>query len=46
MAAAAIRYLTGMNGGADGALHLLDATAMNLETVALERRPDCPVCGG
>ena len=45
MAATAIRYLTGMMSGADGALHLLDVTVMNLETVSLERRQDCPVCG-
>lgn len=45
MAATALRYLGKMEPVRPGVLHLLDTVSMSLETVAVGRRNDCPVCG-
>lgn len=40
----AIKLLLGYGRSLDGRFLIYDATALSFETVAIESRPDCPVC--
>lgn len=42
----AIKLLAGLGEPLTGRLLTLDLRSMAFQTVALQRRPDCPVCGG
>ncbi|MBJ3761183.1 HesA/MoeB/ThiF family protein [Maribius pontilimi] len=46
MAAEAMKELTGAGQGLRGGMAIHDALHGEHRTIALKRRPDCPVCGG
>ena len=41
----AIKVILGLEGTLTGRLLMVDALAMRFQTLALQRDPDCPVCG-